>query len=264
MIMPPMFHIIRTQLLVFLIFNMVLVSIIIPTYNSGKTIQTAIESVYTQDFIDWECIVVDGASTDDTIDIVKEYVEKDSRFRYISEPDKGIYDAFNKGWRMAKGEWIHYLGSDDRLVKNGISQLLAIPDLDAYGVISGHCYIEKIDGSIKPNYSKGFNGCHQGKLTRRVILEQLNGFDEQYPILADKDLMLRMERAGVTILNVDTFVAFFAMTGMSQSLKCLFRRSKELYKVYSNNNILYPFVNSCRYYLFSLASISYRKMKGAI
>lgn len=100
-----------------------MVSIIIATYNSEKTLRRALDSVLNQSYQDWECIVVDGASKDNTIGIVKEYVKKDSRFRYISEPDHGIYDAFNKGWKMAKGEWVMYLGSDDRLTTNGFSEV---------------------------------------------------------------------------------------------------------------------------------------------
>ncbi|HBV84011.1 MAG TPA: glycosyltransferase, partial [Lachnospiraceae bacterium] len=71
-------------------------------------------SVLNQSFQGWECIIVDGASKDNTIEIMEEYCEKDARFRYVSEPDNGIYDAFNKGWRLAKGQWIQYLGSDDK------------------------------------------------------------------------------------------------------------------------------------------------------
>ena len=181
------------------------VSIIIATFNSGKTLRSALDSILSQKYREWECIVVDGASNDDTIEIVKEYCVIDSRFRYISEKDHGIYDAFNKGWRMAKGEWIHYLGDDDRLTSNGIECLMSVPELDNYEIVSGHCYIEKIDGSVKANRSHGFYGCHQGKLTRRSTLEHFGGFDERYKILADKDLMLRMENAGVKIVNVDAF-----------------------------------------------------------
>ena len=91
-------------------------SIIVASYNSGKTIQKALESILMQTFQEWECIIVDGVSMDNTLEIIKQYVLKDNRFRYVSEPDNGIYDAFNKGWMMAKGEWIHYLGSDDYLL----------------------------------------------------------------------------------------------------------------------------------------------------
>lgn len=72
------------------------ISIIIATFNAAKTLRKALDSVLNQTYKDWECIIVDGASKDNTISIVKEYVQKDTRFRYISEPDKGIFDAYNK------------------------------------------------------------------------------------------------------------------------------------------------------------------------
>lgn len=237
------------------------VSIIIATYNSGKTLRNALESVHSQTFHDWECIIVDGASTDNTLDIVREYAEKDSRFRYVSEPDKGVYDAFNKGWKMAKGEWIHYLGDDDRLTYDGMLKLLTVSDLDKVEVVSGHCYMEKIDGTVKPNYSKGFFGCHQGKITRRTTLERFGGFNMKYPILADKDLMLRMEHSGLHIINVDTFVAYFSMNGISQNLKGLLKRSKELFSVLRDNRMSNPFFKSARYFIMTFMAISYRKMR---
>ena len=79
------------------------ITIVIATYNSEKTLAVAMESVLNQTFQDWECLVVDGASTDSTVSIVEEFIRVDKRFRLISEPDKGIYDAFNKGWRNAMG-----------------------------------------------------------------------------------------------------------------------------------------------------------------
>ena len=236
-----------------------MVSIIIATYNSGRTLRTALQSVLSQTFQDWECIIVDGASTDETISIVKEFEAKDSRFRHISEPDNGIYDAFNKGWEMAKGEWIHYLGDDDRLTKDGIEVLMK-QNINDVEVVTGHCYIEKIDGTIKPNYSVGFGGCHQGKLTRRSVLKKYAGFDIHYHVLADKDLMLRMEKGGVNVLNVDTFVAYFSMTGMSQKLKGLYSRSNEYYLICKNNKMSRPFIEASSYYFRNLITISYRNI----
>ena len=144
-------------------------SIIIATFNSEKTLRKALESVYTQDFQDWECVVVDGASTDETLDIVKEYVAKDSRFRYISEPDKGIYDAFNKGWRQAKGEWIHYLGSDDRLVKDGFKNLF-LQDIHA-DLVGGAVYLVRDDEKDILQETNLADGCHQAFITKRKIIE---------------------------------------------------------------------------------------------
>ena len=96
------------------------VSIIIATFNSEKTIERALNSVLNQKIQDWECIIVDGASTDATVNIIRKFTEKDHRFRYLSEPDTGIYNAFNKGWKLANGTWIYYLGSDDELLQNGL------------------------------------------------------------------------------------------------------------------------------------------------
>lgn len=79
------------------------VSIIIATYNSERTIKRALESVMNQTYQNWECLVIDGNSKDKTIEIVNNFVKFDSRFRYISESDNGIYDAFNKGWQKASG-----------------------------------------------------------------------------------------------------------------------------------------------------------------
>ena len=120
-----------------------MVSIIIATYNSGKTLRRALDSVLNQSYQDWECIVVDGASKDNTIEIVKEYVSKDSRFRYMSEPDHGIYDAFNKGWKMAKGEWVMYLGSDDEYTKEGIKALM--DNSDGADVVYGDTYFRELN-----------------------------------------------------------------------------------------------------------------------
>src|SRR5690606_38635619 len=90
-----------------------LFSVIIPTLNAGAMLQNALESVLTQAHTDLEVIVVDGESTDDTIEIVKGY--SDNRIRLIYQTDKGIYDAMNQGIKAASGNWVYFLGSDDTL-----------------------------------------------------------------------------------------------------------------------------------------------------
>lgn len=89
-------------------------SIITVTYNSEKTLRDTIESVLSQTYTDYEYIIVDGASKDNTINIVKEYEPKfEGRMRWISEPDKGIYDAKNKGIKMSTGDVVGIINSDD-------------------------------------------------------------------------------------------------------------------------------------------------------
>lgn len=243
---------------------MPIVSIIIATYNSGKTIRCALDSVKSQSYQDWECVVVDGASKDDTMEIVREFAVNDSRFRYVSEPDHGIYDAFNKGWKMAAGEWVHYLGSDDRLTKEGLGQLLTTSCLDDYEIVSGNCYIEKIDGTIKENISKGFGGCHQGKLTRKSTMERFCGFDESFSIMADDELMWRMKRAGVKIKNVEAFVAYFSMAGTSQSFGGLIKRCIEKYRIYKINHVPRPLFEICAYFSKKMLSSVYWNIRKII
>ena len=95
------------------------ITLITATRNSAKTLPTAIESVLSQRDVDVEYIVVDGASTDGTVDLLKDYEPKFAdRMRYISEPDRGMYDAINKGIAMATGDIIGILNADDVLASN--------------------------------------------------------------------------------------------------------------------------------------------------
>lgn len=89
------------------------ITLITACYNSAGTIRTAIESVLSQKDVDVEYIVVDGMSTDGTVDIIKEYSTRSARLKYISEPDEGMYDAINKGIKMATGDVVGILNSDD-------------------------------------------------------------------------------------------------------------------------------------------------------
>lgn len=101
-------------------------SIITASYNSGKTIEETILSVLSQSFTDFEFIIVDGKSSDNTMEIVESYLpkfqEKNIVFKYISEKDRGIYDAWNKGIKLSKSNWISFLGSDDEYLPNALER----------------------------------------------------------------------------------------------------------------------------------------------
>lgn len=235
------------------------VSVIIATYNSEKTIRVALDSVLNQQYQDWECIVVDGLSKDGTVAIVKEFCEKDSRFRCVSEKDNGIYDAFNKGWKMAKGEWIHYLGSDDYLTDEGFSKLMETEHPNV-AIVSGHCYCIKLDGSIKENYSVEYYGCHQGKLTRRSAIESCGGFDESFKIMADMDLNFKIRSLDLGVDVVDSFVAYFAMDGASQKMSNVLKISSERLRVFKKHKsiIKFPMLKNIKVTVWQICSIIYR------
>lgn len=212
-----------------------LISIIIATYNAEKTLHDALESVLNQSFQDWECIIVDGASKDSTIEIVKEYMKEDSRFRYISEPDNGIYDAFNKGWKMAKGQWILYLGSDDELTSEGLNTLIA--NSDGADIVYGNTLFRKAGVSklrlqISSKPKMGGFCCHQSLIMKRDVILKLGGFDMQYKILADKDLICRAMKEKCKIRQTNVTVSIFCVGGASSPNTRRFKESFAINKKY--------------------------------
>ena len=108
-------------------------SIIIPTFNSAKTLSRCLDSVISQSFTDWEVLMMDGVSNDDTIKIASSY--QDSRIQIYSEPDKGIYDAMNKGIDKAQGEWLYFLGSDDWLFNCNSLKDIFCNNINQYDVV---------------------------------------------------------------------------------------------------------------------------------
>jgi len=124
-----------------------LVSIVTVCYNSEKTIRDTIESVLNQTYRNIEYILVDGASKDSTVDIIKSYEEKFREkgisYKWISEPDTGIYNAMNKGIDMASGEWCYFLGSDDILFDKNVILSITNELLDVNCIYYGEVYAVK-------------------------------------------------------------------------------------------------------------------------
>ena len=123
------------------------VSVIVPTKNRARYLRATIDSILTQDYPAIECIVVDGASVDDSIQILKSYGE---RIRWVSEPDSGPFDAINKGWEMASGSVLAWLNADDMYmpgaVRCAVSFLESHPDV---GLVHGACGLTDEEGNLQ-------------------------------------------------------------------------------------------------------------------
>ncbi len=180
------------------------ISIITATYNSGKTLRDTIESVLAQTHDDVEYIVVDGASADNTLDIVREYEPRfNGRMKWISEPDEGIYHAMNKGIAMATGDVIGILNSDDFYSSNEILATVAreIADVDAvYGDIH---YVHPSDTSktVRVYSSRsfrnwmmryGFMPAHPSFYCWRRVYVDFGMFDTSYRVASDFEHLLRV------------------------------------------------------------------------
>ena len=183
------------------------ISIITATYNSGKTVGDTLKSVLAQTYHDYELLVVDGASKDNTLEVVKKMEPLfEGRMRYISEPDKGIYDAMNKGIRMATGDVIGILNSDDFYTSDDalacIAWTLENEKVDAvYGDIH---YVddEDLKKCVRYYSSKpfrrwmmrlGFMPAHPSFYCRKEVYEKFGAFDaENYRVAADFENLLRL------------------------------------------------------------------------
>lgn len=182
------------------------ISLITAAYNSGSTLRDTLESVLRQTWTDFEYIIVDGASKDGTMELVREYEPRfEGRLRWISEPDKGIYDAMNKGLAMATGDVIGILNSDDFFSSDTILEQVAIamadPDIDAvYGDIH-FVHPDDLTKCVRYYSSKsfrrwqmrmGFMPAHPSFYCRRDIYEKYGRFDASFRVSADFELLLRL------------------------------------------------------------------------
>lgn len=184
------------------------ISIITASYNSGKTIRHTVESVLRQTYPDFEYIVVDGGSTDNSIDIVKEYqVAFKGRLKWISEKDKGIYDAMNKGIRMATGDVVGILNSDDFYTDENVLQTVADNFMNhSVDAVYGDIHFVRegnLDKCVRYYSSKlfspfwlrfGFMPAHPSFYCKREVFEKAGLYSLDYKIGADYEMMVRLFR----------------------------------------------------------------------
>ena len=206
------------------------IAIITPCLNSAKTIRQTIESVLNQTYQDIEFIIVDGASTHGTLEIIQEYEDQfQGRMQYVSEPDNGIYDAMNKGIRMSHGNVIGIINSDDFYEEDAVDNVVMHLGREKYQVIYGYC--------------KMFDGCHCAGILRRShrnlpqemiphptcfltrsIYKKFGLFLESFKIAGDYELMLRLYLSDrVKFVQINRVIANFRMGGISSFSKQLKR-----------------------------------------
>lgn len=181
------------------------ISIITVTFNSAITLADTIRSVLMQDFQDYEYIIVDGKSHDSTVDIIKEWEPKfKGKLRWISEPDGGLYDAINKGIKMAKGDIVGIINSDDFYHRPDIlSHIIeAFKDKNVEAIYGDVRFVspENLDKTIRYYSSKnwrpwrfrfGFMPAHPTFFTYKKYFEQYGYYKKDYKIAADYELLIR-------------------------------------------------------------------------
>ena len=204
------------------------ITIIIPTFRAAKTLRVTLDSVLYQDFRDFEVLVMDGGSDDGTAAIVQQAA--DDRIRFVSERDKGVYDAMNKGILAARGVWLYFLGADDLLYGPGVLSAVfgAAGHEDAdllYGDVVSPSYKGRYDGQFDFPKLLSRNISHQAIFYRRSLFDRFGGYDLNYPGYADWDLNIRLFAAdGVRIRYIDAIIARFGPDGISSRHDSAFLR----------------------------------------
>lgn len=210
------------------------VSIITVVFNSAATIADAMESVLRQSYPDIEYIVVDGGSNDGTLDLIRQYADKFAgRMKWISGKDKGIYDAMNKGIRLATGEVVGILNSDDFFSSHEVVSTMAKLFIDDVDAVYGDVHFVR-EGNLKKTiryYSGrifrpwmvrfGFIPPHPSLYVRKNIITRYGAYDDTYKISADFELIARLcyiHKIRAKYLHLD-FVTMRTGGASTQSLK---------------------------------------------
>ena len=210
--------------------NTPLFSIITITYNSEKTIERTLKSILCQGFSNYEYIIVDGASKDGTIDIVKRYESLfEGRMKWVSEPDSGIYNAMNKGILRSCGIYIGIVNSDDWLANDALQMVadeIALDNDNYNKIMTGEILFHYEDGDAQlfptsfehyeyysKRYRMGLN--HPATFVPRCIYNQIGVFDERFRLYGDADFIIRCYESGVGVRFIHKVLSNMADGGAS-------------------------------------------------
>jgi glycosyltransferase involved in cell wall biosynthesis len=229
---------------------MMKISIVTVVFNNKQQVEDAVKSVLTQNYPDVEYIIVDGGSTDGTVEVIKKY-EKDIS-RWVSEPDKGIYDAMNKGLGMTTGDVVGFLNSDDMYYNEQVlEKIAAVFKEEKWDACCGDILYISGSDSQKVNrhwktgpyregaFRKGWVPPHPAFFVRKKKLDAHGYFNLDFPISADFELMLRLiERFNIKIKYIPEVVVKMRWGGSStRNLKNIVKGNFEKYRAFKTNEL---------------------------
>lgn len=208
-----------------------LITVIVAVFNGAKTLQQYIDSVAHQSYPNKELIIIDGGSNDGTVDLLK---ANNEQIKYwISEPDKGIYNAWNKGLSQAKGDWICFLGADDYFWDAQVLERMAAALAKLHPSIRvayGQIMLLNNDGEslypvgepwqkVKERFKQLMCIPHPGAMHRRSLFDECGGFDESFRIAGDYELLLRELKSADAVFIPDLVVVGMRYGGVSSNPK---------------------------------------------
>ncbi len=231
------------------------ISIITVCYNSEKTIKDTLESVLSQTYTNYEYLIIDGRSTDQTLNIIKEYEKKfKGRLKYTSEKDKGLFDAMNKGIKKSTGDIIGIINSDDVLSHETVFEKVVKSIKDVDGVYSNLLMLneslQRPNRLFKSKVVSKYFGWHMPHPTlylKKEVYEKYGNFDLNFRVSADLDFMLRIIKNNVNLKYINDYFVYMRAGGAStKGLKGYYNNFKESYKVLKKNKVLLPLITNIK------------------
>lgn len=205
-----------------------LISVITVVFNGENSLEKTIKSVISQSYDHVEYIIIDGGSTDGTVDIIKRY--EDQIDYWISEKDEGIYDAMNKGIRQATGEWVNFMNAGDSFVNKDVLSSVDFGALSEYALIYGNRVQEGIVAvpqNITALEAGVIHANHQSMFFNRAVLRGELYYDTRYKVYADYELVNRIYlKSSQAIKYIDVNIADFEPGGVSSVVSQQKRKDK--------------------------------------
>lgn len=243
--------------------NYPLISIITVSFNSEKTIKRTIESVLNQSYDNYEYIIIDGGSKDNTLEIIKSYqdkfIQKGIRYHFISEKDKGIYDAMNKGIALSQGDIVGLINSDDYYSENALQVVADSYLKDDFDVFYSTIALVYSDGKIRikkaknKKYMTSRHWNHPTTFIRGDIYRSHQFIC--HGLYDDYELILRLKKEGYKFVVGNKVIAYFSCEGVThnnRSFKKMRSLIKERYYIYRKNGY-------SKFYIFEIILIELLK-----
>jgi len=245
---------------------MPLISIVTSTYNAEKHFKDLIRSIRDQSFDDFEWIVIDGGSTDTTLELAK--LNNDIITYFSCEPDTGIYNAWNKGLKIAKGEWICFIGSDDFFISTeslgDISRILRVSPPTSRIIYSKvlitneSCVPLYIIGESWDKASKKFRSLmtlpHPGLMHHRSLFTEYGLFDDSFRIAGDYEFLLRVIKSETPFFNTGPPLVSMRLGGISSNSKHQLSSLSEVRRASRRHGSVFPSI----YLIFAFAKLVVR------
>ncbi|MDR3273651.1 MAG: glycosyltransferase [Flavobacteriaceae bacterium] len=220
-----------------------LISIIVPCYNQAGFLDSCIESLIKQTYSHWECIIINDGSTDNTNELSQRWTEKDIRVKYIKQKNKGLSSARNSGMKIAKGDYIQLLDSDDFIHPNKFKTIVEIIEKQSPDIIfSDFMYVDS-EGKTKNEYEKYNIKKDINTFDTKFLLDEFN--DETNMVLPPMSYIIKSSLIGATLFN-ETLKAYedrMFLIDITYGKKISFHQTHEVYNYYRihGNNMTMAF-----------------------